>query len=62
MSAPVVADAPPVGSEVRLGVLIALPCEGMASWSPVDHEDADVPQVCLGVLEAYVVDEDRVYR
>jgi hypothetical protein len=61
MSPPTVAEVPPPGSDVRVGVLIALPCEGMGkAWAPLDPEEAEVPEVCLGVMEAYVVEEGGV--
>jgi len=50
--------APPEGTDVVLGVLIALPTEeGKASdrWSVQSAEDEhEVPEVCLGVMQATV--------
>jgi len=54
---PVVADPPPAGADVRLGVLIAMPTETPEQWSPEDTEEAEVPEVYFGVMECVVREE-----
>lgn len=59
MEPPVVGEVPGPGTEVRVGVLIAMPSEGGASrWTAVDPDEAEVPEVMLGVMEG-VVDGSR---
>lgn len=55
---PTVLDAPEPGADVRIGVLIAMPCEGqhLSMWTPDDPVDAEVPEVCVGVLECTVAE------
>ena len=46
---------PEVGEEVMLGVLIAMPGEGQNDmWDPEDVEEAEVPDMALGVIECTV--------
>lgn len=56
---PIVADAPGPGDDVRVGVLIAMPCEGpqLAMWAPDDPIDAEVPEVYVGVMECIVAEK-----
>lgn len=53
MRLPTVLDAPEPGADLRVGVLIAMPCEGqqLAMWTPVDPIEAEVPEVYVGVME-----------
>lgn len=59
MEPPVVADAPEPGTSLRVGVLIAMPCEGegAARWTPMDPVEAEVPEVMFGVMECLVEGE-----
>lgn len=44
---------PEVGAEVVVGVMIALPVEegkGAEKWMVEEAEEAEVPEVCLGVM------------
>ena len=48
---------PEDGEEVVVGVLIAMPAEGREAdmWDvEEDAEDAEVPEVCLGVMDCTV--------
>ena len=50
-------EAPGDGAEVTVGVMIALPVEegkGAEKWSVEEEEEAEVPEVCLGVMECRV--------
>ena len=52
--------APGDGEEVTVGVMIALPVEegeGAEKWTVEEEDEAEVPEVCLGVLECRVKDE-----
>ncbi|KAL1406350.1 hypothetical protein Q8F55_008049 [Vanrija albida] len=55
---PEVADAPAAMQEALVGVLIALPFQQRDSelWRPLVADDAEVPDVCLGVMEVVTVD------
>ncbi|CAK9780753.1 hypothetical protein CC85DRAFT_287217 [Cutaneotrichosporon oleaginosum] len=54
MEKPVVGDIPEPGTALRVGVLIAMPCQSEAQWTPVDPDEAEVPEVMLGVMECVV--------
>ncbi|BEI82987.1 hypothetical protein CcaverHIS002_0308550 [Cutaneotrichosporon cavernicola] len=57
MQKPIVGEVPDPGTALRVGVVIAMPCEAGARWTPVDPEEADVPEVMLGVMECVVSDK-----
>lgn len=57
MEDPVVGDVPDPGMALRVGVLIAMPCQSEARWTPVDPDEAEVPEVMLGVMECVVCEK-----
>lgn len=58
MEAPTVADAPVPGADVRIGVLVAMPSDGPPErWAPLDPEEAEVPEVFIGVMQCTVGEE-----
>jgi hypothetical protein len=60
MEKPVVGEMPDPGTSLRVGVLIAMPCQSEARWTPVDPEEAEVPEVMLGVMECVVSEKNAV--
>ena len=50
---------PEDGEDLTVGVMIAMPVEGRAAekWDVDDPEEAEVPEVCLGVMECTVRSE-----
>ncbi|WVR03758.1 hypothetical protein IAU60_000753 [Kwoniella sp. DSM 27419] len=50
-------EIPPVGTEVMLGVMIAMPVQGADEerWNLLEEgEERDLPEVCLGVMNAKI--------
>lgn len=57
-----VRDAPGPMQEALVGVLIALPFQQRQAelWRPLDADEAEVPDVCLGVMEVVTVEGEKV--